>query len=816
MQLKKQIKFIVIILLVNIFISNAQNSINIDKKKYVIGNIELSGNYNLNNNSILNLINLDIGQTIDIPGEEIQNALKTLWGQGMFSDVQIYKVKEEGNVIYLEIFLEQLPVLEKFKFTGVKKSEESSLREELSLISGMTINENLIINTKTKITDYFKEKGFYNTKCEIIEDFNIETNRNTLIINIQKNNRIKIKKIQFEGTSGNIKVNKLKRALKNTKEKGLSNILSSSKFIREKFEEDLSNIINLYRENGYRDAKILSDSIFVDNENGELHVFIDVEEGDQYYFGNVRWLGNAKFSSEQLSEILSVNKGDLFDQKLLDERLYMSMNGNDISSLYMDDGYLFFQINPVETEIDGQFINLEMRINEGQKAIVNNVSVIGNTKVKDHVIMREIRSLPGSMFKRSDIIRTQEEFNRLGFFNPETLGVNPTPNPETGTVDIEYSVESKSSDQLELQGGWGNGMVVGAFSVIFNNFSTSEFFKPSSWKPIPSGDGKKIRLRAASNGSYYQNYSVSFEDPWMGGKKPNSFSISLWKTIQSFNEGSRMDISGIGLGLGKRLKWPDDYFTILHSINFMRYELEDYQTTLFNFNNGYSNNINYSTTFSRNSIFNPIYPRSGSQFTLAVELTPPYSLFNDKQYDNLDDQEKYKLLEYNKFKFNGTWYNSIIGDLVFKTHFEFGFLGTYNNEVGLPPFERFFVGGDGLSGYSIDGREVIALRGYPNGSLSEDGGDAIYNKYNVELRYPISLNPSSTIYALVFGEAGNSWSNYNNFNALELRKSAGIGIRIFMPMFGLLGIDFAHGFDNIPNSTIKSGWQTHFIIGQQF
>ena len=734
----------------------------------------------------------------------------------MFSDVQIYKVKQEDAVIFLEVYLEQLPSLEKFKFQGLKKAEENALREELSLITGMTISENLIINTKLKVLNYFKEKGYFNVHCNIIEEKNENTNLNTLIIDIQKNGKIKIKEINFSGISGNVKINKLKRCLKNTKEKGLSNILSSSKLIREKFEEDLQNIISLYREYGYRDAKIVSDSIHIDEENNELYIFINIQEGNQYYFGNISWLGNAKYDSEQLNQILSIKKGDVFDQKLLDERLYMSMNGNDISSLYMDDGYLFFQINPVETEIESQFINLEMRISEGQKAIVNNVTVIGNTKVKDHVIMREIRSLPGSMFKRSDIIRTQEEFNRLGFFNPETLGVNPSPNPETGTVDIEYSVESKSSDQLELQGGWGNGMVVGAFSVIFNNFSTTKFFNRSSWTPVPSGDGKKIRLRAASNGSYYQNYSISFEDPWMGGKKPNSFSISLWKTIQSFNEGSKMDITGIGLGLGKRLQWPDDYFTILHSVNFLRYELEDYQTTLFNFNNGYSNNLNYSTTFSRNSIFNPIYPRSGSQFSLALELTPPYSLFNNKDYENLNDQEKYKLLEYNKFKFNGTWYSALLGDLVFRTHFEFGFLGTYNNKVGLPPFERFFVGGDGLSGYSIDGREVIALRGYPNGSLSEDGGDAIYNKYNIELRYPISLNPSSTIYALIFGEAGNSWANYNNFKALELRKSAGLGIRIFMPMFGLLGIDFAHGFDNIPNSTVKSGWQTHFIIGQQF
>jgi len=632
-----------IILLVNLFFANSQNNIYQENEKFFIGGITFSGDYNLDDNAILNLINLEIGQAIDIPGEEIQNALKTLWKQEVFSDVQIYKVKQEDAVIFLEVYLEQLPSLEKFKFQGLKKAEENALREELSLITGMTISENLIINTKLKVLNYFKEKGYFNVHCNIIEEKNENTNLNTLIIDIQKNGKIKIKEINFSGISGNVKINKLKRCLKNTKEKGLSNILSSSKLIREKFEEDLQNIISLYREYGYRDAKIVSDSIHIDEENNELYIFINIQEGNQYYFGNISWLGNAKYDSEQLNQILSIKKGDVFDQKLLDERLYMSMNGNDISSLYMDDGYLFFQINPVETEIESQFINLEMRISEGQKAIVNNVTVIGNTKVKDHVIMREIRSLPGSMFKRSDIIRTQEEFNRLGFFNPETLGVNPSPNPETGTVDIEYSVESKSSDQLELQGGWGNGMVVGAFSVIFNNFSTTKFFNRSSWTPVPSGDGKKIRLRAASNGSYYQNYSISFEDPWMGGKKPNSFSISLWKTIQSFNEGSKMDITGIGLGLGKRLQWPDDYFTILHSVNFLRYELEDYQTTLFNFNNGYSNNLNYSTTFSRNSIFNPIYPRSGSQFSLALELTPPYSLFNNKDYENLNDQEKYKL-----------------------------------------------------------------------------------------------------------------------------------------------------------------------------
>jgi len=785
--------------------------------QYMIGGITFSGNSTLENNTILSLINLNVGDNIFVPGEEIKNGLKTLWDQNLFSDIQIFQTKTEESIIFLEIYLEELPKLEKFQFKGLKKSEIDKLRDELNLVKGISIGKQITKQTKNHIVKHFRQKGYFNVECEILEEFNQTLNSSTLIIDVKKNDRVKIKEIVFNDDGNSFKVGKLKRQLKNTKEKGLKNIFSSSKFIEQDFKEDLQSLIAMYRENGFRDAQIINHSVSV-NEKNEIILTIDVSEGEKYFFGDIKWIGNSKYNSDKLNELLSIKSNDIFDQTLLEERLYMSRNGNDISSLYMDDGYLFFQANPIEVGIDGQKINLEIRVNEGKRAIVNNVTVSGNTKVKDHVIMREVRSLPGSMFKRSDIIRTQEEFNRLGYFNPESLGVNPVPNPETGTVDIEYSVESKSSDQLELQGGWGNGMVVGAFSVVFNNFSTKNLFKKGGWNPMPHGDGQKIRLRAASNGTYYQNYSLSFEEPWMGGRKPNSFSISLWKTIQSFSEGSKMDISGLSVGFGKRLNWPDDYFTITHSMNFQRYNLEDYQTSLFDFSDGFSNNINYATTFSRNSIFNPIYPRSGSKFTIYFELTPPYSLFREAgYYENLtDDQERYKFLEYNKFKFDGTWYNALIGDLVIRTHFELGFLGTYNQSVGLPPFERFFVGGDGLSGYSIDGREIIALRGYPNGSLSSDSGDALYNKYNIELRYPISLNPNSTIYGLLFTEAGNSWSNYNNFNPFELKKSAGVGIRIFMPMFGLLGLDFAHGFDNLTNSTIKSGWQTHFIIGQQF
>ena len=813
---KKYFKILVILILGihSIALSQSDNDMN---SQYMIGGISFSGNSTLESNNILSLINLNVGDNIFVPGEEIPNAIQTLWEQKLFSDIQIFQTKIEGNIIFLEIYLNQLPKLEKFQFKGIKKSEIDKLRDELNLVRGNSVSEQLKRKIKNHIIKYFREKGFFNVICDVTENYNKNLNNSTLIIDVNKNERMKIKEIIFKSDKSSFKNGKLKRQLKNTKEKGIKNIFSSSKYIESDFEEDLQNLISLYRENGFRDAQITNHSIII-NEKNELELTINILEGEKYFFGDINWIGNSKYNSKKLNELLSVKSGQIFDQKLLEERLYMSRNGNDISSLYMDDGFLFFQANPIETGIEDQKINLEIRLSEGKRAVVNNVSVTGNTKVKDHVIMREVRSLPGSMFKRSDIIRTQEEFNRLGYFNPESLGVNPIPDPETGTVDIEYSVESKSSDQLELQGGWGNGMVVGAFSVVFNNFSTKNFFKKESWNPMPHGDGQKIRLRAASNGTYYQNYSLSFEEPWMGGAKPNSFSVSLWKTIQSFNEGSKMDISGLSIGFGKRLNWPDDYFTITHSLNFQRYNLENYQTSLFDFTDGFSNNINFATTFSRNSIFNPIYPRNGSKFSIYFELTPPYSLFKEKNYyENLtDDQERYQFLEYNKFKFDGTWYNSIFGDLVIRTHFELGFLGTYNKTVGLPPFERFFVGGDGLSGYSIDGREIIALRGYPNGSLSSDSGDALYNKYNIELRYPISLNPNSTIYGLLFTEAGNSWSNYNNYNPFELKRSAGLGIRIFMPMFGLLGLDFAHGFDNLNNSTIKSGWQTHFIIGQQF
>ena len=809
----KSFKLLLILILHCYFVFGQQETTN---SKYILGGIELEGNHNFDNRTILRIMNLSIGQEISAPSEEITNGVKALWNQNFFSDIQVWKRLEDNKKIILEIYLESLPSLTKFKFIGIKKSEEDDLREKINLQIGMPVNQSLLMNSNEKIKNYFIEKGFLFASCQsdIIPD-SINPQKITLHFVIDKNDRVKINSINFSGNN-NIKKSKLKKVMKKTRETGIRYLFSSSKIIENDYTEDLKAIVQLYHSKGFRDIEIVNKNYqILENQNIDLN--IEINEGEQYFFGDISWLGNKKYDSEKLTEMLGIQKGDIFDSALLDERLNMSRNGDDISALYMDDGYLFFQINPVEIAINSNnHIDLELQINEGKQAKIRNVKVEGNTKTNDRIIMREIRSLPGELFKRSDIIRTQEEFNRLGFFNPESLGVTPIPDPQTGNVDIYYSVEEKPADQVELQGGWGNGMFVGSFGVSFSNFSTKGIKDKSTWSPLPTGDGQRLSLRARSNGSYYQNYSIAFEEPWLGGKKPNSFSIALWQSIQSFSEGSSMKILGVSVGLGKRIKWPDDYFTIQNSININRYQLENYQTSLFDFSDGYSNNINFSTTISRNSIFNPIYPRYGSRFSVSLEITPPYSLLTDKDYSEMGDQEKFKFLEYKKFKTQGTWFSSLIGNLVLKTHFEFGFLSAYNEELGIPPFERFFVGGDGLSGYSLDGRELISLRGYPNNSLSENDGAPIYSKYNIELRYPISLNPNSTIYALGFMEAGNSWMNVNQFNPFEVKRSLGLGLRIFMPMFGILGVDFGHGFDNIPGYTTKSGWQTHFTIGQQF
>ena len=802
---------------------NLRNSIeNVSYEKpveYEIAGITIQGITNLDKNAIITLSGLTVGDKIMIPGEEISKAITKLWAQNLFADIQIHVSKILGTNIFLDIVLQELPRLSKFGFKGGSKSEVEKIREKVELVRGKIVNDNLINNTKHVVKEYFTEKGFLNANVSITQITDTAEVANVILeINIDKGEKIKINEINFKGVT-KFKIKKLKRQLKDTKEKSFFRIFKTSKFLDEAFETDLQSIVALYNEKGYRDARIVKKEI-VNVSDKLISINLTIEEGLQYHFRDISWLGNTKYDSDYLDQLLGINSGDIYDQKMMNDRLQMSMSGTDISSLYMDDGYLFFNIDPIEILAEKDSIDFEIRIYEGKQATINKVSVTGNTKTNEHVIMREIRTKPGELFRRSDVIRSQEEINRLNYFNPQTLGVTPKPDPQTGNVDIEYTVEEKPSDQIELQGGWGAGRVVGTFGLTFNNFSLRNFFNKEAWSPLPSGDGQRISLRASSNGSFFQNYSFSFTEPWLGGNKPNSLSFTIYQSIQNYSTPTvenRMDITGINLGLGKRLRWPDDYFSTNQSISFQQYKLTNRQLVP-GFSNGTSKNITFKSVVSRSSIFDPIFPKAGSQFTLTGHFTPPYSLFNDKDYSSMELAEKYEWLEYFKVKFSSTWYTNPFANLVIKANSEFGFLNSYNKDVGLPPFERFYVGGDGLTGFAMDGREVIGLRGYANQTVSQHltAGGSIYSKYYLEMRYPLSLDPSATVYATAFAEAGNAWDSFDKFNPFEVKRSLGFGIRIFMPMFGLLGVDFGHGYDPLEGATEKSGWQTHFSIGQQF
>lgn len=802
---------------------NLRNSIeNVSYEKpveYEIAGITIQGITNLDKNAIITLSGLTVGDKIMIPGEEISKAITKLWAQNLFADIQIQVSKILGTNIFLDIVLQELPRLSKFGFKGGSKSEVEKIREKVELVRGKIVNDNLINNTKHVVKEYFTEKGFLNANVSITQITDTAEVANVILeINIDKGEKIKINEINFKGVT-KFKIKKLKRQLKDTKEKSFFRIFKTSKFLDEAFETDLQSIVALYNEKGYRDARIVKKEI-VNVSDKLISINLTIEEGLQYHFRDISWLGNTKYDSDYLDQLLGINSGDIYDQKMMNDRLQMSMSGTDISSLYMDDGYLFFNIDPIEILAEKDSIDFEIRIYEGKQATINKVSVTGNTKTNEHVIMREIRTKPGELFRRSDVIRSQEEINRLNYFNPQTLGVTPKPDPQTGNVDIEYTVEEKPSDQIELQGGWGAGRVVGTFGLTFNNFSLRNFFNKEAWSPLPSGDGQRISLRASSNGSFFQNYSFSFTEPWLGGNKPNSLSFTIYQSIQNYSTPTvenRMDITGINLGLGKRLRWPDDYFSTNQSISFQQYKLTNRQLVP-GFSDGTSKNITFKSVVSRSSIFDPIFPKAGSQFTLTGHFTPPYSLFNDKDYSSMELAEKYEWLEYFKVKFSSTWYTNPFANLVIKANSEFGFLNSYNKDVGLPPFERFYVGGDGLTGFAMDGREVIGLRGYANQTVSQHltAGGSIYSKYYLEMRYPLSLDPSATVYATAFAEAGNAWDSFDKFNPFEVKRSLGFGIRIFMPMFGLLGVDFGHGYDPLEGATEKSGWQTHFSIGQQF
>ncbi|MGB0176946.1 MAG: outer membrane protein assembly factor BamA, partial [Owenweeksia sp.] len=777
---------------------------------------------------ILLISGLKIGDKIELPGEETTRAVKNLWSQRLFDDIGIYISEIKGNVVFLEIRLKELPKLSKYYIKGIRKSKQDNLREELNLSSGTIVTENLVVNTENIAREYFVEKGYLNAEVEVVKRIDTTTNNAVILgVIIDRGEKVKIREIEFAGNE-NLSDRKLRKAMKETKRKRIWNIFKSSKFIREEYEDDKRKIIEKYNQNGYRDARIVDDTIYKIKDD-RIQIDITIEEGRKYYFRHITWLGNTKYSNETLSKILNIKKGDVYDAAYLQERLFLDPQGGDVSSLYLDNGYLFFDLNPVEILVENDSIDMEMRIREGRQATINKVTVVGNDRTNDHVIMRELRTKPGELFRRSDIQRSMRELQQLGYFEPTELNVNPKPDAETGTVDIEYSVVERSTSQLELQGGYGAGRIVGTLGLNFNNFSARNIFNKKAWKPLPSGDGQTINLRAQSNGLFFQSYSASFTEPWLGGKKPNSLTVSLYHNIQNLNGRPKDDplrqslnITGVTVGLGQRLKWPDDYFTLYSAVDYQVYNLKRYPLAGIQFTEGQVNNLAVRFTFGRNSTDYPIYPRRGSLFNITLEATPPYSLFNDKDYSTLSDPEKFEWLEYYKWKVNSSWFTEIFNKTVIKTAGEFGFLGSYNSEVGLPPFERFYVGGDGLQNFVLDGREIIGLRGYPNNTIVPNGGGssniggALYNKFTLELRYLITENPSAQIFMLSFLEAGNNYDTFDNYQPFKLKRSAGAGVRIFMPMFGLLGIDFGYGFDAYPGTFVPSGWNTHFIIGQQF
>lgn len=808
-------------------------------KDYIIGDISISGVKHLSESVLINMSGLNTGDEITIPSDQISSAIYKLWNQGLFKNIDIKISSIVENKINLEIELEEYPRLSKFKFKGkISKSDISTLKEDLKLIRGKVLTQNLIINSTKNIKNFFINKGFLNTsvKSIIIKD-TLTKNASLLIFDIDKNNKVKIHDIIVSGRKQELNKNKnffnkkdtvyalsnskLRKSLKETKVKNKWRFFKASKFIKSKYEEDKINLIKKYNEKGFRDARILNDSTYLNSDNS-LVVEINLFEGDPYLFGEISFIGNTVYTNEELFNQMGIKRGDIFNQTTLESRLFGSQDGSDISALYLDNGYLFFNANPIEISTENNQIDIEIRIYEGEQARVNKVSVIGNTKTNDHVIMREIRTMPGDLFKRSDIMRSQRELAMMQYFNPETFDVKIDPQPARNEVDITYVVEEKSSDQISMSGGWGAGRVIGQLALTFNNFSSKNFFKKDKWRPLPSGDGQRLILQAQSNGIYYRTYRASFIEPWLGGKKPTSLSISLHRA-ESTNgldgeEKQELSITGLSVSLGNRLKKPDDWFRLYNGIEFSRYDLSNSQT-FFSFSDGYSNNINYSLTLDRNSVDQATYPRQGSHFTLSLNATPPYSLFDDvEDYSTLTEQEKYKWMEFYKFNFKSVWYSAFTDKLVLATRTQFGLLGAYNQDKGITPFERFYVGGDGLSGVGMmnDGRELIALRGYSNNSLSPQTGATVFSKYTAELRYALSLNPSSTMYMLGFVEAGDAWENFNNFNPFIVKRTAGIGLRIMLPMVGMMGLDYGWGLDDVIGNPNANGGQFHFSMGQTF
>ncbi|MBT6568300.1 MAG: outer membrane protein assembly factor BamA [Flavobacteriaceae bacterium] len=814
-------------------------------KRYMIDSIEVVGLKTYNAKTVISYSGLQKGQTIQVPGEDISKVINKLWKLEFFSDINFYVTRVDGDKIDLQLEIKELPTLSDVKIEGLRKSKAETIIKETELTSGKKLSESFLTNTKNYIVNKYKKNGYLNTKVTLntIPDDTVPgTNNLKMVVKVDRGSPVKIKDIDFEGNEV-FGAAKLRMKLKKTKKRFPLRFWKKSKFIAKEYEEDKKNLIDFYKEKGYRDARIITDSI-ISIEDKSMAIQLKIQEGNRYYFGDISYLGNSAYTNDQLNRVLGIAPGDPYNGVLLKERIQDEKpDANDLSNLYQNNGYLFSNINAVEVSAENDTIDMEIRVNEGKLARFNKISVIGNDKTNDHVIFREIRTKPGELYSKDKVVRTVRELGQLGFFDAEQISPNfKNVDPNNGTVDIELGLVESGASQIELQGGYGGGGFIGTLGLSFNNFSMQNLWNKKAYKPLPMGDGQSLALRLQAS-QFYSTYSFSFSEPWLGGRQPVQFSTSLSHTNQyrydyftrRADKSQSFEISGISIGLARRLKVPDDFFTLSQSLAYQYYNLNNYYTGLFTFGDGEASNLTYTIALSRNNTYtNPIFPTGGSTFSISAKFTPPYSLFNDIDYADLKnqakyqdlqgnvlqdkiDQERFRWLEYYKLKFNGTWYTQLIGKLVLKTQTDFGFIGAYNQDRGFIPFERFYLGGDGMANFAMDGRENIALRGYENQSLSSRDGSIIYNKFSLELRYPVTLKPSASIYALTFLESGNGYDSFRAFNPFESKRSAGAGVRIFMPAFGLLGIDFGYGFDNVdPNSSSPNGWETHFIIGQNF
>ena len=861
-------------------------------KKYVIADVQISGIKYLDKTVLIQLSGLKVGEEIVVPGETVTTAIKKLWNQGLFSDVKIGATKVVGDKIWFEISLQERPRLSDVNFMGVSKSEKDDITEKVLLLKGSQITDHQVNTAERTIKGIFLEKGFLNTEVNIVQrDDSTQNNSLLLDIYIDKKEKVKVNEIFIHGNE-EISVVLLERAMKKTNANKLRNFFKTKKFLQEEFKKDKILLVDKYNEKGYRDAIVAADSLTQvlvgRRQKSKVNIDLEVEEGEKYYFGDIRWVGNTIYPSDYLNNILGIKKGDVFNQKILDKRLFDNDEG--LNNLYLDKGYLFFNLDAIEININKDSIDYEMRIFEGKQATINEVRIVGNTKTHEHVARREVRTYPGDLFSKTLLMRSYRELAQLGHFDPEAINPDVQPNPENGTVDIEYQLQEKANDQIELSGGWGAGMFVGSVGLKFANFSVRNIFNKEAWRPLPTGDGQTLSLRYQTSGRYYRTVSLSFIEPWLGGKKPNSFSLSLSHSkinysantyYQSYNPYGSSSYGGyspygssygggyspygssygydpygygssysypqyqynydsesenedndqiwettaLALGYGYRLSAPDDYFTVYHEASLEHYNLRNMGSYFYFLAdetgqvNGTFNNFSIKTVFGRSSVDNPLYSRNGSNFSLSLKVTPPYSLISGKDYSGPDvtNEDKFKWIEYHKWLFKGQLYNPLTKNtnLVLRSAFEIGFLG-YFDENRQSPFEGFIVGGSGMSGYNIYGTDYVALRGYKDYSLSPNNGSNYYSKFTMEMRYPITLKPSATIYALAFLEAGNAGLSFQDYVPFKLHRSAGVGVRIFLPMFGLMGIDWGYGFDEVPGVADANGSQFHFVIGQQF